>query len=49
LKPKSGVQDNVILNSQDYDNMSLIDLCSIEKKNPIPEIPLIEEPAIFEE
>jgi hypothetical protein len=49
LESKSGVQDNVFLNSQDYNNMSLIDLYMIEKKNPLPEIPLLEEPAIFEE
>jgi hypothetical protein len=29
--------------------MSLIDLCRIEKKNPLPKIPLLEEPVIFEE
>jgi hypothetical protein len=29
--------------------MSLIDLCRIEKKNTLPEIPLLEEPVIFEE
>jgi hypothetical protein len=29
--------------------MSLVDLCRIEKKNPLPEIPLIEEPAIFDQ
>jgi hypothetical protein len=43
------VQDNVFVNSQDFDNMSLIDLCRIEKKNTLPEIPLLEEPVIFEE
>jgi hypothetical protein len=41
LKSKSGVQDNVFVNSQDFDNMSLIDLCRIEKKNTLPEIPLL--------
>jgi hypothetical protein len=49
LNPKRGVQDNVILNNQDYDNMYVINLCMTEKKNPLPEIPLIEEPAIFEQ
>jgi hypothetical protein len=49
LKSKSGVQDNVFVNSQDFDNISLINLCRIEKKYPLPEIPLLEEPIIFEE
>jgi hypothetical protein len=49
LKSASGVQDNVFVNSQDFNNMSLIDLCRIEKKNTLPEIPLMEEPVIFEE
>jgi hypothetical protein len=49
LKSKSGVQDNIFVNSQDFDNLSLIDLCRIEKKNTLPEIPLLEEPIIFEE
>jgi hypothetical protein len=29
--------------------MSLVDMCRIEKKNPLPEIPLIKEPAIFDQ
>jgi hypothetical protein len=44
-----GVEGSCILKSQDYETMSLVDLCRIEKKNPLPEIPLIEELAIFDQ
>jgi hypothetical protein len=37
---KRGVEDSHVLTSQDYDSMSLVDLCIIEKKNNLPIIPL---------
>jgi hypothetical protein len=49
VNTSGGVEENYILKSQDYETMSLVDLCRTEKKNPLPEIPLIKEPAIFEQ
>jgi hypothetical protein len=40
---KRGVEDSDVLTSQNYDSMSVVDLCRIEKKNNLPEIPLLEE------
>jgi hypothetical protein len=46
---KRGVEYSDVLTSQDYDSMSLVDLCRIEKKNNLPEIPLLKEPVMIGE